>query len=125
MTKRTSRYFPLKFVIECSEPGKAFFEPIAAFNLEQVARSYCEGTDKQQAVGFRYRVVERHSDNYKPIARYPDDGNMFVLTTRTFIPPNERAAMTKAVEREECAKVADHMGASDVGKALRSGAYVR
>ena len=51
---------PLPYVVECKS-SYPFFEPIAAFNVESIAKHYaddCHATNPQ----FTYRVVTREDE---------------------------------------------------------------
>lgn len=57
--QRTSRYYNLKWIVECKPGKQAFFETIAAFNDDSVAEVYaaeCRAANGEWAV---YRVMER------------------------------------------------------------------
>lgn len=61
--KKTSRYYNLKWVVECKWPNKPFYETIAAFNSLPVAREYmreCASGNKW----FKYRVMERNGKKW-------------------------------------------------------------
>ncbi len=64
--RRTSIYFPLRFVVECQRTGQAFFEPIAAFDHDSVAIAYAKECGR---TGYRYRVTERRNNEAKCIYR--------------------------------------------------------
>lgn len=75
MARVTSIYKVLKFVVECQEPGRAFFEVIAAFNSADVAIGYAKDCPYSQdgVYGYRYRVTERK--NNEPKCIYRSDAN--------------------------------------------------
>lgn len=78
--RRTSRYHALQWIVECQPAGQAFFESIAAFNSQEVAKDYAYDChrDKQRVGGvaakYKYRVLERRGSEYVTIARYPMEG---------------------------------------------------
>jgi hypothetical protein len=61
--KCTSKYFQLKFVVECKWPENHYFEVIAAFDNDQVATAYAkkcaDDWRKKNSPEWCYRVQER------------------------------------------------------------------
>lgn len=61
MGKRTEKYRSLEWVVECKMPPigpthATWFEPICAFNVREVARTYAANCRKGNPA-FEYRVV--------------------------------------------------------------------
>ncbi len=56
--KPSSKYAELKHVVEACEPGKSYYEPIAAFNAAPVAIGYAEYAARTSPL-YRYRVMQR------------------------------------------------------------------
>lgn len=68
--RRTSIYYPLRYIVQCQPAGQAFFETICAFNLAAVAIEYAETCFTHQTIdGFKYRVVDHHNNEDKCIYR--------------------------------------------------------
>lgn len=62
MGKRTYKYRTLEWVVECKTPPigpdhATWFEPIAAFNVREVAHQYVEKCRKGSPLN-KYRVVQ-------------------------------------------------------------------
>lgn len=57
---RLSRYFSLKFIVECRWPSNAYWEVICAWDHEEVAVEYAQAIKNRQPT-FRYRVREREA----------------------------------------------------------------
>lgn len=64
--RRSSRYFELKFIVECKRPPNpaTWWEPIAAFNCDSVALAYAADCRKDKAswskdLPWEYRVLKR------------------------------------------------------------------
>jgi hypothetical protein len=72
LMKRTSKYFELKYFVECKAAGRFAFEPIAAFDNECVAKNYCDDCLRGKPFGFGYRVVKR--GKYAHLYRIGVDG---------------------------------------------------
>jgi hypothetical protein len=66
--RRTSKYYELKYVVECKPPSQAFFEPIAAFNSSEVAASYAKDCRRGNGPKWDYRVQTRHGNLFVPHA---------------------------------------------------------
>ncbi len=63
---RKSKYFELKYIVECKWPNKPFYETIAAFDSQMIATNYkrdCIATIK----GFEYRTMQRIGDRWEII----------------------------------------------------------
>ena len=63
--KRSSKYFPLAFIVEVKSTYP-FFETMAAFDVAQVALAYaadCKRTNPKNT----YRVLERRDTTFKPL----------------------------------------------------------
>ena len=58
--KRSSKYYPLRYVVECKPTNQAFFEVIAAFNVDVVALDYAKACSR--STGYAYRVMKRHGN---------------------------------------------------------------
>lgn len=72
--RRNSKYHSLKYVVECMPAGQAFYESIAAFNVDNVATNYAADCWYEQMIpGFKYRAMERVGRTYKLIAQYPSE----------------------------------------------------
>lgn len=63
--RRSSRYFPLQWVVEVhGHCGAPFWETLAAFNSESVAKAYsaaCQTAANRARAGSTYRVMVRRS----------------------------------------------------------------
>jgi hypothetical protein len=60
--RRSSPYHVLKYVVRCRWPQNTWFEPIAAFNSEGIARDYAQearNRSKRQLIDLNYDVCER------------------------------------------------------------------
>lgn len=55
--RRTSKYHPLRFIVECAPTNQPFFESIAAFNHCDVAKQYAIECRVGKPDGYRYRVL--------------------------------------------------------------------
>lgn len=55
--KKTSLYYPLRWVVMCKWPNNGFYEPIAAFNSKPVADQYARNCGANKPL--QYRVQER------------------------------------------------------------------
>lgn len=60
--QRSSRYYDLAFIVECKPPGRGFFEQIAAFNSDTIAKKYADDCYKAKFYLYgrsEYRVMQR------------------------------------------------------------------
>lgn len=58
--KRSSKFYPLKWLVECKPSGQPFFEVIAGFNSDSVAVHYAQDCFKTNP-DFVYLVMQRNS----------------------------------------------------------------
>lgn len=58
---RTSKYFELKYVVECKQPQQAFYDTIAAFDNEGAAMGYCGDCMSNHGDDWQYRVMKRNN----------------------------------------------------------------
>ena len=56
--ERASKYYTLSYVVECKWPHNPFYEQIAAFNSDVVAKQYCDNCAKANPK-FQYQVLAR------------------------------------------------------------------
>lgn len=68
--KRSSKFYPLKWLVECKPSGQHFFEVIAGFNHDRVATSYAKDCFKANPE-FVYLVMERNAGGgYKQLKKF-------------------------------------------------------
>jgi hypothetical protein len=64
MSKRTSKFHGLDYIVECMMPATPFWETIAAFNGVMAAVAYATYCEKSNGIrGYKYRVQHRKPDN--------------------------------------------------------------
>jgi hypothetical protein len=57
--KRSSKYYTLRYFVECKWPHNSFYETIAAFDSERVAEAYAAECKKTN-LDFVYRTFKRN-----------------------------------------------------------------
>lgn len=73
--RRSSVYYPLRYIVQCQPAGQHFFEVIAAFNADSVAIDYAKDCHEfHAAVGgaaaeYKYRVLDHKNNENKCIYR--------------------------------------------------------
>lgn len=68
--RRSSVYYALRYVVQCSWPDKPFFESMCAFDLADAAIEYAAEAFKKQTVdGFRYRVIDHRNNEDRVVHR--------------------------------------------------------
>lgn len=68
--KRSSKYFALRYLVECKPSYQTFYEPIAAYNDDGIAINYaveCSRAANAIKHNSDYRVMERKSRGYNQI----------------------------------------------------------
>lgn len=60
---RSSKYFALKYFVEVKPVGSHAYETIAAFDVESIAKNYCDDCAQGKPFGFIYRVLKRGSSD--------------------------------------------------------------
>lgn len=68
--KRSSKYFNLRYLVECKWPERPCFETIAAFDHEGVAADYAQTCYRGKRTDWEYRVMERKSRGYVEMKKY-------------------------------------------------------
>lgn len=71
MMTHASKYFTLKWVVECKPGVQPFFETIAAFNSDRIAKHYADDCSAENR-SYAYRVMQRFSNGqwkviYEPV----------------------------------------------------------
>jgi len=61
---RSSKYFPLEYIVECKPGRQPFFEVIAAFNADCVANHYANEC-RVANPGNEYRVLTRRGRKFQ------------------------------------------------------------
>lgn len=72
--RRSSVYYPLRYIVQCQPAGQAFFENIAAFNDDGVAIDYACDCLKGKPIGWKYRVVHHQNNEDRTIYRSDASG---------------------------------------------------
>lgn len=77
--RRSSPYYQLKYVVGCKWPQNGFYEPIAAFDSEKIAREYASSRcGLALAYQMHYRVMERTGTGYKLLYTTEQNANVTV-----------------------------------------------
>lgn len=71
--RRSSIYYPLRYIVQCQQPGQAFFYSMAAFDLEAVACGYAKQCAAEHRSDYRYRVIDHHNNEDKCVYRSDTD----------------------------------------------------
>lgn len=65
--RKTSKYYPLNWIVECKPEGQNLFETIAAFNCDRAALDYAEDCRQVHPKSWVYCVLERKGNGYNII----------------------------------------------------------
>lgn len=63
---RTSKYYDLRFIVQCKQPLRGYWETIAAFDCEPAAIGYSNECRKDRlTASFEYRIMKRFKGGWK------------------------------------------------------------
>lgn len=68
---RNSKYYGLKWLVECKPGAQPFFETIAAFNSDRIAKGYADDCMKANRGSYVYRVMERRTNGQWKVIHEP------------------------------------------------------
>lgn len=67
--RRSSVYYPLRYIVQCQSPSFAGFESIAAFDEKGIAIKYAADCTVGKSAEYRYRVIDHHNNEDKCVYR--------------------------------------------------------